>query len=392
VSGMKRTPPRPVYRRLVLGILPTLVVAQLALADAPPPVRLDREPFDALSRDGKIAFVLSALDARERDVGNFKYQLRETCTNVEVHGRYRVFMQNAEYEMRRLGSTTWMHLVKHESGKKDKDDDNIETDQIVSWDGKTRIHFATPQNVGQWEYTAFIDTREDNEFLNPRFNTLLGLRIQDMETPNSCVPLAGFVRSAVKRGDSITVARDSRDSGALQIKVEIRREEVRWTFWLDPEHGNMISRQEQRYEHGQAYNASHEEVLVPVLANGVWVPKQAVHVAGTSASQEESEYKYVATSFEIGTVKPADVAIAFPVGTMVSDAVNKVAYEVLPEGKKKLLVVQDPKTRTFRTPPADPVTTLPPEEAAKLYKTVAAEIGNPPPTAPPDAKSPAPAR
>ena len=323
----------PLHPRRSLTVIPTLLAAQLALADAPAPVRPDREPFDGASPEQRIALVLSALDARDRELANFRYALRETCTNINVKNGSRRFMVQSEYEMRRLAPTLWMHVVTHKFGEKDKDDE-IETDRIVSWDGKTGIQFGTPQNVGQREHTAFTDTQESNEFLNRKFNALLGLRIQ---VDNAGVPLADFLRSAAHRGDPITVGRDSRNLGALQIKVEVRRENDRWAFWLDPAHGNMLSRLEHRYERGQDYMASHEEVLVPVEVNGVWVPREAVHVTGTSGFHEESEFRYRVTSFEIGTVKPADVAIPFPVGTMVTDTVNKKAYEVLPDGKKKML-------------------------------------------------------
>jgi hypothetical protein len=111
------------HPRLFLGLIPALLASHLALADAPAPVPLDREPFDGASREQKIALVLSALDARDRDLANFRYALRETCTNINLKSGARRFMGRAEYEMRRLAPTIWMHVVTHKFGDEDNNDD-----------------------------------------------------------------------------------------------------------------------------------------------------------------------------------------------------------------------------------------------------------------------------
>ena len=316
------------YLRLLLGVISALIASQLAFADASEPGRVNADEFDAASPEGQVRWVLSALDARDRAMGNFRYQLREACTNVNVQNRSRRFMVRSEYEMRRLDDRLWMHLASYKFGEEAGE---VDSEGTVSWDGKVGVNLVTPETARRPNPTASVRPEENDNFLYRKFNALLGLRVQ---VGNDGVPLARFLRTALDRGDPVTVGRDRRNGGAEQVKVEVRRGHYRWAFWLDPDHGNMISRLEHRYELGEGYNASHEEVLVPFQVNGVWVPKEAVHVTGTSAYHEESEFKYQVTLFEIGTVQPADVVIDLPVGTRVTDTMHNVVYEVLTGGRK----------------------------------------------------------
>jgi hypothetical protein len=377
-----------VYPRLLLGMLPVLVASRLAIAGAgalaPEPGHFDAEAFDAASPEGQMRWVLGALDARDRALGNFRYQLRETCTNIDLKTGARRFMTKSEYEMRRLDARLWMHLACYEYFKENGE---IDMEGTVNWDGKAAVNPVTPETARRPNPTASVRSAENNNFVSRKFNALLGLRVQ---VGNEGVPSARFLRDSLDRGNPVTVGRGRRDGGAKQVKVELGREHERWAFWLDPDHGNMISRLEQRYEKGPDYMASHEEVLVPFQVNGVWVPKEAMHVTETSAYHEKSEFKYDVTLFEVGTVKPADVAIDIPVGTEVTDTVHNVSYEVLPGAKKKLLPIFIVERQILRQPPDDAVTSLPVEEAAKRYTEVPAEGGSPRPKAFTQDKPPAP--
>jgi hypothetical protein len=368
----------------MLGIVSGLVASQLALAgagaDAPEPARFNADEFEAAPPEGQMRWVLAALEARDRTLGNFRYQLHETCTNIDLKSGARRFMTKSDYEMRRLDSRLWMHLATYEFFKEDGE---INSEGTVSWDGKAAVNLVTPETARRPNPTASVRSAENNNFLYRKFNALLGLRIQVEEDG---VPLASFLQSSLDRGNPVSVGREGRNGGAKQVKVDIRREHDRWAFWLDPDHGNMISRLEQRYENGPDYMASHEEVLVPFQVNGVWVPKEAVHVTETSGYHEKSEFKYHVTSFEVGTVKPADVTIDIPVGTEVTDTVHNISYEVLPGAKKKLLPIFIVERQILRQPPDDAVTSLPVEEAAKRYTEVPAEGGSPRPKASTQAK------
>jgi hypothetical protein len=361
----------------MLGIVSCLVASQLALAgagaDAPEFERFNADEFEAAPPDGQMRWVLAALEARDRALGNFQYQLHETCTNIDLKTGARRFMVKSDYEMRRLDSRLWMHLASYEFFKENGE---IDSEGTVSWDGKVAVNLVTPETARRPNPTASVRSEENNNFLYWKFNALLGLRVQ---VDNAGVPLAGFLRSSLDRGNPVTIGRERRNGGAKQIKVEIRREHDRWAFWLDPDRGDMISRLEQRYEKGPDYMASHEEVLVPSQVNGVWVPKEAVHVTETSGYHEKSEFRYHVTSFEVGTVKPADVTIDIPVGTEVTDTVHKVSYEVLAGAKKKLLPIFIVERQILRQPPDDAVTSLPVEEAAKRYTEIPAEGGAPRP-------------
>jgi len=378
----------PLYPRLLLGMLPALVASQFTLAGAgaaaPEPSHFNAEEFDAATPEGQVRWVVAALEARDRALGNLRYQLHETCTNIDLKSGARRFMVKSDYDMRRLDSRLWMHLATYEFFKENGE---IDSEGTVSWDGKVAVNLVTPETARRPNPTASVRAEENNNFLYRKFNALLGLRVQ---VDNAGVPLASFLRSSLDRSNPVTIGRERRNGGAKQVKVEIRREKERWAFWLDPDHGNMISRLEQRYQNGPDYMASHEEVLVPFQVNGVWVPKEAVHVTETSGYHEKSEFKYDVTSFEVGTVKPADVAIDIPVGTEVTDTVHNVSYEVLPGGKKKLLPIFIGERQILRQPPDDAVTSLPVEEAAKRYTEVPAEGGSPRPRASTQDKAPVP--
>lgn len=359
-------------RHVYLGTVFTLAVCRLAVADPPAADKFDPDRFNALSGEQKVSLVLSVLDARDRKLSNFKYALRETCTNVNKETGDRRFMVKSEYEVRRLGPRLWMHLTNYKFGS---DEDEIRSEGTVTWDGKLAVNLVTPGTARATHNTASVRDRPNDNFWLKKFNELLGLRVQ---VGNEGVPLTEFLRTASTRRDPIVVQADRRRPDVPEIKVEVRRGDDRWSFWLDPRHDYMISRFEFRYERNADYMAHHEEVVVPFQVNGVWVPKEALHVTETSAYHERSEFKYQVTTFEIGSVKPADVEIPFPAGTRVTDMVYQVAYTVLPDGRRRLEPLAQPDKRTLRVPPKDAVTALPVAEAAKLYTSEPLNTGDPP--------------
>jgi hypothetical protein len=359
-------------RQLCLAAVFALGVWQFALADPPAARQFDPDRFNALTAEQKVSFVLSVLDARDRELSNFKYALRETCTNVDKETGDRRFMFNSDYEVRRLGPRLWMHLTNYEFGS---DEDEIRSEGTVTWDGKLAVNLVTPRTARATHNTASVRDRPNDNFWLKKFNELLGLRVQ---VGNGGVPLTDFLRSASTRKDPIVVHSDRRRPDVTEIKVEVRRGDDRWSFWLDPRHDYMISRFEYRYERNADYMAHHEEVVVPFQVNGVWVPREALHVTETSAYHERSEFKYQVTTFEIGSVKPADVEIPFPSGTRVTDMVYQVAYTVLPDGRRRLEPLALPDKQTLRVPPKDPVTSLPVAEAAKLYTSEVLNTVEPP--------------
>ena len=241
------------YPRLLLGLVPALIASQLALAGAgaPEPGRFSGAEFDAASPDGQILWVLSALEARDRALGNFRYQLRESCTNVNLINGSRRFMQRSEYEMRRMDARLWMHLALYKFGDKAGE---VDREWTVSWDGKVGVSLGSSD-------TASVGPAENYNFVYRKFNALLGLRIQ---VDDEGVPLARFLRTSLDRGSPVAVERERRNGAAKQVKVQVWRENERWAFWLDTDHGNMISRLEYRYQLGPDYMASHEEVLAPI--------------------------------------------------------------------------------------------------------------------------------
>src|SRR5215208_7547317 len=134
----------PLYPWLLLGILPALIASQLAFAGAPEPGRFNADEFDALPPEGQMRWVLSTLEARDRALGNFRYQLRETCTNINLKNGSRRFMVKAEYEMRRLDGRLWMHLASYKFGEEAGE---VDSEGTVSWDGKVAVNLVTPETA-----------------------------------------------------------------------------------------------------------------------------------------------------------------------------------------------------------------------------------------------------
>lgn len=361
------------FRQLCLALLVATLIYRPTLADSPSVEKFDADRFNALSREQKVGYVLSVLDARDRKLSNFRYVLRESCTNINKQTGARRFMVRCEYEVRRLGPRLWMHLTNQ---KYWSDTHDVDSEGFVNWDGKTAVNLVTPETARGTHHTASVHDTPNTNFWLKKYNELLGLRVQVFEEG---VPIAEFVRSASRRGDPIVVQAERRQTDHTEIKVEVRRGDDQWLIWLDPSHDHMISRFEYRYDHESAHSARQTEVLVPFQVNGVWVPKEAVHVTETSAYEERSEFKYSVTTFEIGSVAPADVEIRFPVGTEVSDMINQVVYTVLPDGRRRMEPLAQIDKKTLRVPPKEAVTALPPAEAAKLYTAEPLVLVKPPP-------------
>jgi len=294
-----------------------------------------------------------------------------------VHSGARRSMVRCEYEVRRVGPRLWMHLTNH---KYWSDTDEVDSEGNVNWDGKVAVNLVTPNTARATHHTASVRDKPNDNLWLKKYNELLGLRVQ---VYNGGVPIAEFLRGASTRRDPIVVRAERRQPDVTEMKVEVRRESDGWSFWLDPRRDYMISRFEYRYEQNGAYSARHDEVVVPFQVSGVWVPKEAVHVTETSSFEERSEFKYSVTSFEIGTVTPADVEIRFPIGTEVTDLVNQVVYTVLPDGRRRMEPLVQLAEQTLRVPPENAVTALPVAEAAKLYTSEPLVIVKPPPKSSP---------
>src|SRR5688500_6420595 len=132
------------YPRLLLGVIPALIASQLAFADASELGRVNADEFDAASPNGQVRWVLSALDATDRALCNFRYQLRETCTNVNLQDRSRRCMVRSEYEMRRLDDRLWMHLASYKFGEEAGE---VDSEGTMGWDGKVGVNLVTPESA-----------------------------------------------------------------------------------------------------------------------------------------------------------------------------------------------------------------------------------------------------
>src|SRR5439155_18695172 len=138
-------------------------------------------------------YVLSVLDARDRKLSNFKYVLRESCTNVNVHSGARRSMVRCEYEVRRVGPRLWMHLTNH---KYWSDTDEVDSEGNVNWDGKVAVNLVTPNTARATHHTASVRDKPNDNLWLKKYNELLGLRVQ---VYNGGVPIAEFLRGASTR-------------------------------------------------------------------------------------------------------------------------------------------------------------------------------------------------
>lgn len=284
----------------------------------------DRRSFEALSDGKKLAFAVAALDARDQDLANFDYSLREVCTNVGTTDGARRYMTEAEYEERRLRERLWMHLTEHgfwkEGGK-------VRTDGFLNWDGKIAVHLSMPPYYGVNHQCASIVDSEARYFTAKQFNALLGLRIY---VENRCESVLSFVHHSMNDGSKITVGLED-VAGFPAIRIDITHLYDATSIWLLPDRGYMIHRLEQTYQRREVSSLKYVEETSAKCISGVWVPVKAIHVTRNSASAEQSEFQYEVSSFRVGSVKPDDVEIKPPVGTEVTDVVHHTHYTVLPD-------------------------------------------------------------
>lgn len=316
--------------------------------------------LDSLSKVERATFALAALDARDRALQNFDYKVRESTTNIGVGDRHRRFLGRDDYELRRLGSTLWMRMV-----QLDRATGKVSTESLFSWDGKVQRGIGYPPYLGTSFHQCNISPKEDSNFAGRTFNELLGIRIEVLGAPS--VPVATWLRDVLGAGKTIDVSEDVLD-GIKTVCIRLAVGGGRFSFWLDPDHGFMIIRRHYQVGDAETRNQSTISVVSSVQVSGVWVPKKAILVTGSSNYPEDTEITYDVDKFTIGTVKPEDVALVFPPGGRVVDAIQHIAYFIRPDGTYRLLALADSRTHTINAPPDNAITAHVDAQAAKMYR------------------------
>jgi hypothetical protein len=319
------------------------------------------EQFNALDEHQKQDFVLKALDSRDAALQNIDFAVTEKLTNHAKDGSGDRFMDKEEYEVRRLGEKFWMKFTSFEFYS---DNNTIREQYLSGWDGSVSRRLAIPPYSGRPVPTGQIMPNEITSFRNAKYLSLLGFK---MNVSMKSTSIAGWLRDAIATSAAVHADMAEIDKRYL-LHVHVAQGDWNRDLTLDATRGFMIVHIRQDLGMGQM--TSLLDVTDTQEIGGVWIPKKAVGTGTTYADREVTETDYDLQNFAIGSNSDSDVMIDFPAGTRVIDAVQKIDYDILPDGKFELHPLADSRAKTVRLPPENNVVSTTDHKTAASYTTV----------------------
>jgi hypothetical protein len=318
--------------------------------------------FRALPSEQKPDFVLAMLDARDSELQNMECKVSEAHVNVAKSSGTRHAMNGYAYELRRNGSTLWMHV---RMLRPSASDGEVRQDSIQNWNGQVGRRLGFPPSNGRTNPDGQIQSEESQCFSFQRYSVLLGFRVRLVQRN---IPVTQWLRES--RGNpavKIEVS-DAVREGATALKVRVDELGFRRELWLDPSRGFMT------VQYDQVYRNHVMDTLLSVTdvenIDGIWLPKRAVGHNTTDYDSEFTEVTHELREFHLGSMRPSDVDVPFPVGTSVIDATRNVAYTILPDERYKLSPFANPAARLVYKGPENRVVNRIDDSVSKMYVAV----------------------
>jgi hypothetical protein len=313
---------RTVITTTAIGLFATSVL--FAKAD-----RFDAASFEQLTDEQKQAFVLGVLWDREAQLQNFSYEIVEHVERFTPKDGNREFLREESYGVKRKNEQLFLHAEKLDS-------QNRQLNLRTRWDGtmaKSLVH--RPYRTDR-TYSGTITDSEHNNFTYRAYNWIFGLRMPDTE----CMTLAEWFKDSVNKALTMVIVIAEQDGRAV-LDVKVTRGAKYWQIFLDVERDYMPVRMDIHYQVHENYNSDLSVVKEGTEVDGFWVPKTVFRRTGTSVSDGQPEYTYEVSTFTRDTISDADFEIEFPPGTEVVDAIENIAYRVLPDGGLEPLPLYD---------------------------------------------------
>lgn len=287
----------------------------------------------------RIRYVKELLRTRDALLSNISYHVVETHRNVHSDGSRPDELPGSSYTVKRLWRTHWMEL--------DQSATHSGFKSTMNWDGKQAR--ALTRFDGKRQASGVITDQENANFRDRAYNQILGFRVLE---DGAAMTVAEWVAQYPKQATKVEAVIEHRDALSL-LKVRVYNEYRQKTFWFDVNRGLTMVRTEYLYQPKTKtfYNKEFSEVLEAKEIDGIVVPTKVLRRAGSSVdTSKETEIVYLVTEVSIGSVKPADIEVAFPVNTRVIDDIKKVSYVVQSDGSQRPERFYDPQSGTLRTP------------------------------------------
>ncbi|MBN2584410.1 MAG: hypothetical protein JXL80_15220 [Planctomycetes bacterium] len=331
-------------RILTTSLFIALIPATLLFAQMP---KLDRGVFQEMSQQERIAVVLAALRIRESRLRNFSYEMTERSHNIDVASgnQTRVFEHNA-CTMRRKDEGLYFRVTKTSLDGADKGTFATHWDGSVSRSLTRRPEHKNPRGL--------IWDTESNNFSYYRYNAILGTNVR-AGAGGQALTAVEWLENGVAEEKPIDVGWvEQEDRQVISVKIPLG-DGIHWRYCFDPNRDFMPVLVE--FEARQGNNRDYEttQVTHAKSVDGFWVPMSAICSSGTTSSAEQTEIVYEVSEFVRGAVKDEDLKIAFPPGTEVVDAIRKLAYRVLPDGRCNMLPFADAETGEVLDPRETPL-------------------------------------
>jgi hypothetical protein len=308
----------PGWAAIFLFLLLFNALAGSALGDS----AISKQDFDKLSAEQKWNLVFSCLEARDKDIQNVTYMLRQRV--LAVHDGVTEFGYATENELRRFGTHLWMRVVAHpvrdESGK-------IQSESLITWDGEVARKLGLPPYLPTPFAQGRIEASEPTIFTDLQYDELLGICMKGLSSIKGTVPF--WVNEMRRLGREPKLEFEAETN---LISVTVKEEAIlSKTFWFDPFRGFVMVKSEAwtRSAGGELWTKAALQAMQYRQISGIWVPMEAIWTSeGSRAPNQRMEIHFTVDDFTIGTVTEKDVQVLFPKGTNVVDTRQDIAYVV----------------------------------------------------------------
>ena len=269
--------------------------------------------FSRLSEAQKLEFALQALEAREQSLENFSCRVRLKGTGEEPEG--------LEFDFRHRGILQWMHFYLARD----------HSDEVHAWDGQV-IRDLTTSRLDKRYTLCFIADLRPLGFDKCDIDNVMSLH---QELDHRYVAVSAWLRQLL--GKKLE-AKATLNTGLIHLWVHELNDPIQRDFWLNPQHGFMVDKNEMRIEAPEGSLSWHTQVTDVRTVSDVWVPAQTTrehreHWTQSPGNSNQEKYTYEIRDFQIGGVREQDARLEFPKdASHYIDMIRNIHYNRLPNG------------------------------------------------------------
>jgi hypothetical protein len=296
-----------------------------------PPMMPPRQ-FPELPPEDRMAFVTAALQWRDGELQNYRYEATESEYNVRVSDGSKTTKERQSFlRLARKADVLLLNARRMNEAGVEKSRFGLRWDGSVERSLTYQPHRKQPRGA--------INDNEIEIHRNVYLNQALGLRMREKS-----ITLVEWIKEYTTN-PALRIAAGVDTSGETDtdglILVEATEGVFKRRLWLDPKRDYL----HVKYTYHDGGNWETHTVTGFQEVGGLCVPKMLVCRSGTTAVPGiETEYKYVVTKFERGVVQDDELELPFPPGTEVVDSIRHVAYDIMPDGGPRYKELYNPAT------------------------------------------------